>query len=280
MLLSRFRTLIQVASSILSNSYVGASMSKTVNTNLLKGVCVPYLNCYACPSALFSCPIGTLQHFMAIRAVPYMLLGILGLVGLTIGRMACGWACPFGFLQDLMQKIRSPKYKVPDSLKYLKYAILLVFVLFLPYVTGESWFSRFCPAGALTAGIPWILWNPTNPATGAPVLPSPPGLLYAVTMLLLVGFLVWFVLSKRPFCKVVCPLGAIFALFNRVSLVRLEVVTDCDACNWCQVNCPMDLDVPLEVNSGECIRCLECTRCGYVKLVTPFEGQGALHAGK
>lgn len=274
MLLSRFRMLMQLGSSVLSNGYVAAAATKAVNTNPLKGVCVPFLNCYACPTALFSCPIGTLQHFAAIRVVPFLLLGFLGLVGLTVGRMACGWVCPFGFLQDLMYKIRSRKYKVALWLRFAKYGFLAIFVLVLPYATGVNWFSRICPAGALTAGLPWVLWGPLNPATGQPVLPVAPGPQYFAVLALLLGFLVWFVVSKRPFCKAVCPLGAIFALFNRFSLVRLEVAEGCDGCHFCQDDCPMDLAVPLEMNSGECIRCLECTRCGHVKLTTPFSGGG------
>lgn len=261
---------MQLASSILSNSYVGAFITKTVNNNPLKGVCVPYLNCYACPTALFSCPIGTLQHFMTLRAAPFLLLGFLGLVGLSIGRMACGWVCPFGFLQELLHKAPTRKWRVPPYFKYFKYGVLVFVAMLLPYLTGETWFSKLCPAGTLTAGIPWIFWNPANPTTGLPVLPTAPGVQYVIAVLILVGFLIWFVFSRRPFCKAVCPLGAIFALFNGASLVKLEVAENCDGCHVCNTSCPMDLVVPLEINSGECIRCLECTRCGHVKVTTAF----------
>ncbi|CAM2057524.1 ferredoxin-type protein NapH [Desulfovibrionales bacterium] len=272
MRLSRFRTIMQLTSSVLSNGYIGSFVDKAVNTNFYKGLCVPYLNCYACPSALFSCPIGTLQHFMAIQAIPYMLLGFLGLVGLCVGRMACGWICPFGFLQDLLHRVPSPKYQMPRRLLLLKYLFLLIFVIILPFLTGETWFSKICPAGTMTAGIPWVLWNPVNPVTGLPVLPADPGLMFIMALAILFGFLICFMLFKRPFCKTVCPLGAIFALFNRYSLVQLEINKNCDACTLCETTCPMDLNVPLEINSGECIFCLECTQCGYVKLVSPFTG--------
>lgn len=269
--LSRFRMLILMATAILSNSYLGTIVTRMVNTNSMKGVCIPYLNCYSCPSALFSCPIGIMQHFMAIRAVPYMLIGFLGVVGLSVGRMACGWLCPFGLVQDLLYKIRSRKYLVPKNLKYLKYGILVVFVLLLPFFTGVSWFSLFCPAGKLTAGLPWMLWDPVDPVTGATIIPGPPGALFYFVTALLFVFLIWFVFSKRPFCVGFCPLGAIFALFNRISLVRLQVDINCDGCKTCNANCPMGLDVPVDVSGEECIRCMECTRCGHVKLVNPFE---------
>ncbi|MBF0525152.1 MAG: 4Fe-4S binding protein [Deltaproteobacteria bacterium] len=273
MILSRFRSLTQLACTFLTNSFFGTIATKSVNTNALKRVCVPILNCYACPGALFSCPIGTLQHFMAIRTIPFYWLGLVGLVGITTGRMACGWVCPFGFLQDLMYKIKSPKYRISRLFTYIKYLVLAVLVIIIPYRTGELWFSKLCPAGTLTAAIPWALWNPTNPGTGQPVLPTGPGVIFWVSLLVLAVFLVWFVFSKRPFCRVACPMGAILSLFNRFSMVRLEVEPHCDGCHICEANCPMDLNVSLDFNSKDCIRCLECTRCGHVSLVTPFSSQ-------
>ena len=219
---------------------------------------------------MFSCPIGTLQHFMAIHTFPYYLVAFIALVGLSVGRMACGWICPFGFLQDLMYRIRSPKFKIPFMLRYMKYLILFLLVIILPYTTGEMWFSKLCPAGTLTAGIPWALWDPVNPSTGVSILPNGPGVIFYMSLIILTGFMVWFVLSKRPFCRVVCPMGALFSLFNRFSAIRLEASPECDGCNTCQGVCPMDLNIYLDLNSTECIRCLECTRCGHVRLVTPF----------
>jgi len=268
--LSKFRQLTQLTSTVLSNSYVGTFYTKAVNANPLKGICVPFLNCYACPTALFSCPIGTIQHFAATRAIPFYVLSYIFLIGIFTGRMACGWLCPFGFFQDLMHKLPSPKYKVPDVLKYVKYLLLLFLVIVIPYYTGECWFSKLCPAGTLTAGIPWAIWNPINPASGQQVLPDGPGLMFYVALLILIGFLIWFVFSRRPFCKTACPMGAILSFFNRYSVIKLEVAKNCDVCNLCQDICPMGLNVALEVDSGECIRCLECTCCGHVKLTSAF----------
>ena len=268
MRLSLFRRLVQTTSALFSNSFVASFFVSNINRDGLKGVCVPFLNCYACPSALFSCPIGTLQHFMALRTVPFYLLGFLGLVGMTVGRMPCGWICPFGFLQDLMYRIRSPKYRIPRLLSYLKFLTLLLLVIVIPFETGEVWFSKLCPAGTLTAALPWLLWDPVNAATGQPVVQESPGMVFYLGLLILAGFLGWFVVSKRPFCRVACPLGAIFSVFNRYSLIRLEVVPQCDGCNTCEIHCPMDLNVYEDIDTMDCIRCLECTRCGHVKVVS------------
>ncbi|MBF0396293.1 MAG: 4Fe-4S binding protein [Desulfobacterales bacterium] len=274
MILSKFRRITQVSSTILSNSYIGTLYTKTVNTNPLKGMCVPFLNCYACPSAVFSCPIGTLQHFMAIQAIPFYLMSFILLVGFTTGRMACGWLCPFGLFQDLMYKIKAPKYKIPYFLSYIKYLVLIFLVLLIPYYTGEVWFSKLCPAGRLTAGIPWAIWNPINPQTGHFILGDGPGVLFYLSLLILIGFMIWFAVSKRPFCRVACPMGAILSLFNKFSMIRLEIGKNCDGCSLCQNICPVDLNISIEVDSSECIRCLECTRCGHVRLVSPFKELG------
>jgi ferredoxin-type protein NapH len=270
MMLSRTRQLMQLASTILSNGYVGVLGTKNISTGPLKGICVPFLNCYACPSAVFSCPIGTLQHFMTIRVIPYYMISFIALVGLTIGRMGCGWLCPFGFIQDLMYKIPSPKLKIPTYFKYFKYVVLVLLVIILPYLTAETVFSKICPAGSLTAGIPWVLWDPINLQTGERVLTSGIGITFFVSLTILALFLIFFVLTKRPFCRVACPMGALLAFFNKYSMVRLEVSKDCDGCNICQDLCPVDINVSIDGNSGECIRCLECTKCNHVSVRTPF----------
>ncbi|MEI6126266.1 MAG: 4Fe-4S binding protein [Pseudomonadota bacterium] len=272
MTFSAFRRYVQAASTVLSNSCISSLYYRTVNTNALKGFCVPFLNCYACPTAACSCPAGALQHFMAIHTIPYYVIGFLALVGLTIGRMACGWLCPFGFFQDLMYKIKSRKFAIPYSryLPYVKYAVLVCLVLIVPFYSGVPWFSKLCPMGTLTAGLPWVMWNPVSPATGQPVLSDGPGLFFVFKVFMLIGFLAWFVVSKRPFCKVACPVGAIFSLFNRYSLVRLSVGRSCSGCDKCKVICPMDLNVAMDFESGDCIRCLECTRCGHVQVTAPL----------
>ena len=268
--LSSLRRFTQLASTVFTNSYFASFATRAVNTNSLKGICVPVLNCYSCPSALFSCPIGTLQHFSAMHAIPYYALGLIGAVGAVVGRMPCGWICPFGFVQDLMYKIRSRKYRIPQIYTYVKYLVLLLLVFIIPFKTGEPWFSKLCPAGTLSAHIPWLVWNPVNPATGLPVMADAGGLEFYISVLILAIFLFWFVLSKRPFCRVACPMGALLSFFNCFSMVRLEVVPACDGCATCETNCPMDLNVYEEIGSKDCILCLECTRCGHVRLITPF----------
>ncbi len=153
------RRIFQGAGAVLSNAYVQGFLSASLYQGPLKNACTPLLNCYACPSALLSCPIGTVQHFMAARTVPFYALGTLSVVGVSVGRMTCGTLCPFGALQDLLYKLRVRKVPVPPRARHLRYAALLVLVFAVPYLTGEHWFSKLCPAGTLEAGIPWASMN-------------------------------------------------------------------------------------------------------------------------
>ncbi len=65
----------------------------------------------------------------------------------------------------------------------------------------------------------------------------------------------------RPFCKYLCPLGAFYALFQKVSILRLGLDRDkCVSCGKCEKSCPMDVAVTKDPNSAECIRCGACVR--------------------
>lgn len=259
------RTYIQVISSIASNGYLKGFAEGSLYKGDLKKLCVPGLNCYSCPGALGSCPIGSLQA--VIGSIKYnfsfYVVGLLTLMGLAAGRLVCGWLCPFGLVQDLLSRVPSRKFAVNGSwsnLRYAKYAVLAVFVLLLPFVLSDElgisvpFFCKWiCPAGTLEAGIPLLLMN-----TG---LRSAAGWLFAWKSLLLLATIVSAILIYRPFCRFVCPLGAIYAIFNPISLCRLEVDRSaCISCAKCEAACKMGVKVHIQPNSPECIRCGDCIK--------------------
>jgi ferredoxin-type protein NapH len=254
--------IVAVLGLVLPNSYISVASTKQIYDGPLKQGCVPFLNCHACPTAFMACPIGSLQTFAATGRVPYFLAGFLGAIGMTFGRSACGWLCPFGWIQDQMYKIKSKKVRIPAFLKQGKYVSLIAIAILLPYFTEAHWFSRICPWGTLSAGIPWMLWNPIDPTFAMPVIePGTIGWLFVLKMSILIFFLVLFVMSKRPFCRTLCPLGAIYSLFNRVSFMRMQVDGKCADCDLCVDVCPVDIRIADDPNSPDCIRCLKCTVC-------------------
>jgi len=238
-------------------------LSASLYQGPLKNVCTPLLNCYACPSAVLSCPIGTVQHFLAARTVPFYALGTMSVVGASVGRMTCGTLCPFGALQDLLFKLPARKAAVPPWARRFRYAALLVLVFAVPFLTGENWFSKLCPAGTLEAGVPWASMN----AGVRDMI----GSMFWVKIAILLSFVAWSATAKRPFCRAACPLGAVFSLFNRTSLLQLAWDPDsCTRCGKCRKICPVDIRPDRKAADPECIRCLDCTRCPSLKATTVF----------
>lgn len=258
---ARLRRYFQVVMSFGANGYFPGFIAKAVYQGPLKAFCVPFLNCYACPSAFFSCPIGTIQHFMVVRAIPYYVLGYLGFIGAFVGRMPCGTLCPFGFFQEILYKFSSIKISIPKQLRSFRFVVLVGLVIIAPWITGENWFSKLCPVGTLIGGLPWV--------TISHEVRSMIRELFWIKVALLLFFVVSSVLAKRPFCQTTCPLGAIYSLFNRISLVRLKWNPElCTHCDKCLEVCPMEIKVYEGENTGHCIRCLDCTACEAITVTT------------
>ncbi len=268
------RKWIQAVWLLLMNGYLGFPISRTIYQGPLKVICAPGLNCYSCPASTTYCPIGSLQQLLlgvrfALEGGQYYLgtfvVGSMGLLGAAFGRFICGWACPFGLVQELLHKIPSRKYDVPALLNPVKYAMLLLFVILLPLLLvddfgmGKPWFCKYvCPAGTLEAGIPMVFLQPDLRATI--------GFLFYNKVIILVGFVIWSVPASRPFCRTTCPLGAFYSLFNRISLVRLRLDEEkCTGCNACHRVCPMGVKFNENPGSAECINCMKCMTiaCGF-----------------
>ena len=268
------RRLYQLSAGLIIDSSLKGFIVASVYQGTTKGFCVPVLNCYACPSAIFSCPLGSIQHFMVIGGVPedtkmffanlpYYPLGILGVIGAAVGRMCCGYLCPFGFIQDLLFKIKSHKVRIPRFLRHFKYVALILLVFILPMYLGENWFSKLCPMGTLIGGIPWVSINPDIRGMIRGI--------FWIKIAILLMYVVFSTISKRPFCQTSCPLGAIYSLFNRASFYKLNWDSkSCTHCNKCEDICPMDIKIYENANPVDCIRCLDCVRCPSVSLTHPF----------
>lgn len=279
------RRIIQTTSTIIGNSYFEGFAKGTIYRGKLKSFCFPGLNCYSCPGAYASCPIGALQSVAAgfKFQVSLYVIGFLMLIGTIWGRLICGWICPFGLFQELLYKIPSRKLKMPKILNKLKYFFLVVFVLLMPVLLtneagiGLPYFCKYiCPAGTLEAGIPLTIKNAT--------LRSAIGVLYYWKLMLLAMTIVFSILISRPFCRAVCPLGAIYSFFNSVSFYRMNVNENkCTRCNICNKNCPVDIKVYENANSPECVRCGKCVnRCPTKAIKTGFitEEKGRLNYEK
>jgi polyferredoxin len=236
--------------------------------NYLKAIPVPVLHCYACPLAVAACPIGTIQFFLMNGQVPFYSVGLIFLFGILLGRSYCGYLCPFGFLQDLFFKFSRKEYFLPHWFGYLKYAILIIFVIILPLIFLSPIFCKICPAGTLEAGIPVIAGEliakvQGNLPFGISPLLEMIGLLFYLKLVFLALGLTAFIFFKRPFCKI-CPLGAIFSFFNAISLWNNKKIEFnlCTHCHSCVKICPAGIDPVDKLNSGDCLKCNDCAHAG------------------
>ncbi len=258
------RTLIQVSFTILTNAYYKGFLEGSIYKGSGKYSCLPGLNCYSCPGALGSCPVGSIQAVMTERNYhfPLYATGFIMLFGAVFGRAVCGFLCPFGLIQDALDKVPF-RYKIRKAygdkyLKFLKYLILIVFVLLLPalikndFGSGDPWFCKYiCPSGTIMAGWPLSLLNEGIRAAA--------GLLFAWKSLILILLVVLSIMIYRPFCRYLCPLGAVYGLFNKVSFYKFDIdQAKCTHCGACQKVCKLDINVSEHPNSTQCIRCGEC----------------------
>lgn len=266
------RNTVQMFAALLTNIHVPNFLKGVLYNGKAKQVCVPGLNCYSCPAATGACPIGSFQAVVGSSkfSFSYYITGILIFFGMMVGRFICGFLCPFGWFQDLIHKIPTKKFstKKVKFLRYTKYIILVVAVVLLPTLIankagiGSPYFCKYiCPQGILEGGIPLSIVDKSVRATL--------GNLFRWKLGILISIIVIGVMFYRPFCKWLCPLGAFYALFNRVSLLSYNVDEHkCVSCGRCAKTCKMDVDITKNACHTECIRCGECVKVCPTKAIS------------
>lgn len=260
----KIRLVTQALVAAFSNGYVKGFAEGHIFEGSTKSLCVPGMNCYSCPGALASCPIGSLQALLNARdfKISLYVAGLLVIFGTIFGRFVCGFLCPFGLVQDLLYKIpfvkKIRRLPLENVWRKMRFVFLVVFVILLPAFyadftgLGEPWFCKFvCPVGTLEGGIPLVLLN------GA--MRGAAGFLFRWKLAILVLTLFSSIIIYRPFCRYVCPLGAVYGVFNKISFYRFKIDSEkCTKCGLCQKTCKLDIPVWKNPNSVDCIRCGDC----------------------
>lgn len=261
--IERLRLAVQLGFTVLTNGYTYGFLHGTIYQGKGKTVCLPGLNCYSCPGALASCPIGALQALLNQRGfqVPFAALGFLFVFGSLFGRFVCGWLCPFGLVQDLLHKIPlfRKRKRLPGHrfLKYGKYIVLFLLVgmgsmfTFGGLAKLPAFCKYLCPSGTLLGALPLL--------SVQEALREGLGALFSWKLGILLVIVILSVKVYRPFCQYLCPLGAIYGCFNRFSLVQIRWEEErCTGCGACREACPVDLAAEEISCSSECIRCGKC----------------------
>lgn len=200
----------------------------------------------------FLCPLTAVQNVFLKAGTAYLLLFLVPVIGaLLTGRLFCGYVCPFGALQELLH-LRKWALRVPErvwrTLSWIRYALLayLVARVLIVHTVALQGFSPFKPL---------FTWGGT-PATLA--------FTAAVALLSLVLF--------RPFCRVLCPYGALLSILSRFSLLRASADDGCRSCGLCTRACPVGTIQDGKVDATECLLCGSCgNNCGPAALkLRPF----------
>ena len=250
------RRVVQLYAALLYNANIKGFFNGQIYKGKTKNLCVPGLNCYSCPGAIGSCPLGALQNALSTSdtRLPAYIFGIIILFGLSLGRTICGWLCPVGLGQELLYKIKTPKVKksrFTRVLSYLKYVILGVLVVLVPMLFAIPGFCEYiCPAGTFEGGL-GLLSNSANEGKLAILGP-----LFTWKFMLLVLIIVGAVFIYRVFCRFLCPLGALYGFFCRIALLGVKLDKNkCTDCGLCVSVCKMDIK---NVGDHECIHCGAC----------------------
>jgi polyferredoxin len=258
------RLLIQSVAALGQNPFLANFWRGNIYSGNLKSICTPGLNCYSCPAAAFACPVGSAQSFFAGagRSIGLFVTGFLLATAVVFGRFICGYVCPFGLVQDLLYRIKSPKLRRKFRvLRYVKYLLLLLFVIALPLLirnefsgTGEPWYCKYvCPSGTIFGAIPLMAVHEG--------LRDSVGTLFRLKAAIAAAVIFTSVVVFRPFCRILCPLGAFYGLFNRFAVFGLHCdKSKCNSCGKCERVCDSGVDPVKSPNSPECIRCGDCVK--------------------
>ncbi|GAA0720384.1 hypothetical protein GCM10008905_09500 [Clostridium malenominatum] len=207
------------------------------------------------------CPFGGVESIYRFITVGSLLQKIhessfvLMFIGLVVaaffGAVFCGWLCPFGSIQEWIGKIGRKllgrkynsfiPYKYDKYLRYLRY-LALAWVIYITAVTGKLAFSDIDPYSAL-----FHLWTDEVALGG---------------IIILIIVLIDSLFIERPWCKYLCPYGAILGITNKFRIFKIRRHENtCISCNACNKSCPMNINVASSsiIKEHQCIACMKCT---------------------
>ena len=230
---------------------------------LKTGFCYPFFYCHSCPAATSACPIraieiGAKDSNWKLFFYPFI---IVGSVGVIFGRAVCGWACPIGSLQRATGKVSKKlkkRYKIFEKIgklrieqyfRYIKYFDLIGLAIII-YIIADIMFTDLCPVGFMVGTIPISILSPGQYV---------PNQFFYIAFVIFILFIILIFIVERGWCKYFCPVGAMLAPFNKISIYHVSVdKTKCSHCNLCSFDCPMGIDIPNMHRDPECIICGKC----------------------
>lgn len=245
------RALVQIFFFILIN-YIYIDRELSLGKNL-----IPLLNEYAINTIS---PIQGVEYFYTFITkevftreflLPSLIImSTVCVLGVFLGPVLCGWVCPLGSFQDMLsrlgQKLFKDKYdnfikpKLDKSLRFLR--MISLFIVLSALIFKITDVGKFDPAKAM-----YNIFVGKFETAGLIIL-------FITTVLS--------IFIKRPYCRYLCPYGALVGYSNLIRIFTIRRNSDkCSGCNKCNEACPMKLYPGKESQTRDvqCISCLECT---------------------
>ena len=255
------------------------------------------------------CSAGSVERSMTFFwefSIIIVILAMLFLICILIGRALCGWACPVGWIQDMVTRGErrlkfngyEPPIKTHNKMKVIKYAILfivmalsvsigLAFVIDEPM--GEEYrnsFDPMCQASPTCLGCPTPVLRYIFVDVGYnfdPNLDNPSNIFQLSVFII---FIIGIIAIPRFWCRYLCPVGALASLFNKVSFLHLaKDQSKCTRCNYCvdvchtRVESIMTESEQARIGDTSCTFCGECIEACPEKALTINFGDKVLYRG-
>jgi len=215
---------------------------------------------------------------LLIYGLPVILLTVL------LGRFFCGWICPLGVTLDVVDAVifRNRKHNAGPRQSYRNLKYYLLFAVLAAAFFSSQIAYMFDPMAILTRGLTFAVYAPVQLAVRTagntefgfehipglmnnPFFYSDHQTFYRMNLvffLMFAGVIAANAISRRFWCRNLCPLGALLGLISRFSLIKRLVGNSCRNCGRCIRECKMAAicDDPRDYLAPECIYCYSCTK--------------------
>lgn len=220
-----------------------------------------------------------LQFLEAVLALNVVI--VIGLVVLTLilGRIYCSVICPLGIMQDLFgwlgKKAKKNRYTYSKEVKWLRYPMLVVFVIALVAGAGTLFqlLAPYSAFGRIATNLLQPVWQAGNNVLASIAehydsyafyhsniwIKSGVSLIIAGVTLITLGVLAW--RNGRTYCNTICPVGTILSFISRFSFLKIHFDTEkCKNCSLCTKNCKAAC-IDFKTHTVDYSRCVVCGDC-------------------